>query len=246
MRARRLRAVSLPALGFTLIEVLVSLFILALLASAAWKGVDAISTARQVADDNLQATLRLQSVMTQLDADMSQVYDTQVVRGFQFDGANLRFTRRAAGGVQVVAWSVRERKLLRWASPETSRVGELQDHWRRANQLQGREPGTLVALTGVDRWQVFCFRSGSLSNCQSSGNLVAGGGGSSGSSGSSGASGSPGDPGGGGGTAGAAGAPAANFVREQLPQAIRSQITLGDGASVAGVLSRDIILSPQP
>lgn len=209
--------------GFTLIEVLVSLFILAVLAGAAWKGVDAISTARQVADDNLQGTLRLQSVMTQLDADMAQVYDTQVVKGFQFDGANLRFTRRASGGVQVVVWSLRERKLLRWTSPETTRVGELQDHWRRASQLQGREPGTLVALTGVDQWQVYCFRSGSLSNCQSSGNVVAGS-----------------------ATGGTAAAAVASIVREQLPQAIRSQLTLGDGASSAGLLSRDIILSPQP
>lgn len=199
------------AVGFTLIEVMVSLFILAVLAGAAWKGVDAISTARQVADDNLQTTLRLQSVMTQLDADMAQVYDTQVVKGFQFDGANLRFTRRASGGVQVVVWSLRERKLLRWTSPETTRVGDLQDHWRRAAQLQGREPGTLVALSGVDQWQVYCFRSGALSNCQSSGNVVADSG-----------------------------------TREQLPQAIRSQLTLGDGAGVAGMLSRDIILSPQP
>lgn len=207
---RRPRARSIA--GFTLIEVLVSLLILSILAGAAWKGLDAISTARQVADDNLQNTLRLQSVMTQLDADMAQVYDTQVVRGFQFDGANLRITRRASGGVQVVVWSVRERKLLRWTSPETTRVGELQDHWRRASQLQGREPGTLVALNGVDQWQVYCFRSGSLSNCQSSGNVVS----------------------------------TDNIVREQLPQAIRSQLSLGDGAGVAGVLSRDIILSPQP
>lgn len=208
--------------GFTLIEVMVSLLILAVLAGAAWKGLDAISTARQVADENLQNTLRLQSVMTQLDADMAQVYDTQVVRGFQFDGANLRITRRASGGVQVVVWSLRERKLLRWTSPETTRVGELQDHWRRASQLQGREPGTLVALNGVDQWQVYCFRSGSLSNCQSSGNVA------------------------GTSTAGPAATAAASIVREQLPQAIRSQLTLGDGAGVAGLLSRDILLSPQP
>ena len=224
------RGAAIRTSGFTLIEVLVSLFILAVLAGAAWKGVDAISTARQVADDNLQNTLRLQSVMTQLDADMAQVYDTQVVRGFQFDGANLRFTRRAAGGVQVVVWSLRERKLLRWTSPETTRVGDLQDHWRRASQLQGREPGTLVALTGVDQWQVYCFRSGSLSNCQSSGNVVSGSSSQGGSSPSE----------------GAAAAAAANIVREQLPQAIRSQLTLGDGAGVAGMLSRDILLSPQP
>jgi len=213
------------AAGFTLIEVLVSLLILSILAGAAWKGLDAISTARQVADDNLKTTLRLQSVMTQLDADMAQVYDTQVVRGFQFDGANLRITRRASGGVQVVVWSLRDRKLLRWASPETATVGDLQDHWRRATQLQGREPGTLVALTGVDQWQVYCFRSGSLSNCQSSGNVVSNNGAS---------------------TAGTAVATMASIVREQMPQAIRSQLTLGDGAGVAGILSRDILLSPQP
>lgn len=221
------RRALLRSAGFTLIEVMVSLFILAVLAGAAWKGVDAISTARQVADDNLQGTLRLQSVMTQLDADMAQIYDTQMVKGFQFDGANLRFTRRASGGVQVVVWSLRERKLLRWTSPETTRVGELQDHWRRASQLQGREPGTLVALTGVDQWQVYCFRSGSLSNCQSSGNLVS----SSGTATSG---------------EGSAAAAAASIVREQVPQAIRSQLTLGDGSSSAGLLSRDIILSPQP
>lgn len=216
-----------PAAGFTLIEVMVSLFILAVLAGAAWKGVDAISTARQVADDNLQSTLRLQSVMTQLDADMAQVYDTQVVKGFQFDGANLRLTRRASGGVQVVVWSLRERQLLRWTSPETTRVGDLQDHWRRASQLQGREPGTLVALSGVDQWQVYCYRSGALSNCQSSGNVAT----STSSSSSS---------------EGAAAAAAASIVREQLPQAIRSQLTLGEGSGTAGMLSRDIILSPQP
>ena len=220
---RPARPTPAPAAGFTLIEVLLSLFILAVLAGAAWKGVDAISTARQVADDNLQGTLRLQSVMTQLDADMAQVYDTQVVKGFQFDGANLRFTRRASGGVQVVVWSLRERKLLRWTSPETTRVGELQDNWRRASQLQGREPGTLVALNGVDQWQVYCFRSGSLSNCQSSGNVVAGT-----------------------ATNPPASTAAASIVREQLPQAIRSQLTLGDDSGTAGMLSRDIILSPQP
>jgi len=223
--------------GFTLIEVLVSLLILSILAAAAWKGLDAISTARQVSDGNLQQTLRVQSVMTQLDADLSQVMDTQVVEGMVFDGASLRLTRRTSAGLQVVVWAVRERRLLRWASPETTRVGELQDHWRRSYQLQGREAGTLVALKGVDQWLVYCYRSGSLSNCQSTGNIRA-------VSAVGAASGAASGVAGGAGSAGAA--PAGGYVREQLPSAIRSQLALGDGSGQAGVVTRDILLSPQP
>lgn len=247
--------------GFTLIEVLVALLILSVLAATASKGIDAISTARQVADGSLKQTLRVQSVMTQLDADLSQVIDTQIVMGMQFDGANLRLTRRTSAGVQVVVWTVRERRLLRWASPETSRVGDLQTHWRNSNQLQGREVGTLVALNGVDQWQVFCFRNGSLSNCQSTGNVVrtasgtdtgtgaAGtGGGTTGSttSGTSTTSTTTSTTNGTSGSTSGEGAVAALANREQLPQAVRSQLALGEGSGMAGIVTRDMMLSPQP
>lgn len=238
--------------GFTLIEVLVALLILSVLAATASKGIDAISTARQVADGSLKQTLRVQSVMTQLDADLSQVIDTQIVMGMQFDGANLRLTRRTSAGVQVVVWTVRERRLLRWASPETSRVGDLQTYWRNSNQLQGREVGTLVALNGVDQWQVFCFRNGSLSNCQSTGNVVrtasgtgtGTGGGTTGST-TSGTSTTSTTNGTSGSTSGE-GAVAALANREQLPQAVRSQLALGEGSGMAGIVTRDMMLSPQP
>jgi general secretion pathway protein J len=221
--------------GFTLIEVMVSLLILAVLAAAAWKGLDAINAARQGADGNLQQSLRLQSVMTQMEADLSQVMDTQIVAGMQFDGANLRLTRRTAAGVQVVVWTVRERRLLRWASPDTTRVGDLQQYWRQSSQLQGREAGTLVALKGVDLWRVYCFRDGSMSNCQSTGNVVTGPGAASGAAASAGAS----NPSG-------SGAVAELLSREQLPQALRSQLTLGEGSGRGGVVTRDMMLSPQP
>jgi general secretion pathway protein J len=245
-----------------LIEVLVALLILSVLAATASKGLDAISTARQVADGSLQQTLRLQSVMTQMEADLSQVIDTQIVAGMQFDGANLRLTRRSAAGVQVIVWTVRERRLLRWASPETARVGELQSHWRRSSQLLGREPGTLVALQGIDQWQVFCFRSGNLSNCQSTGNITqsvrlpsgASTGGSGNATGTGTGAGAEGGTGGGGGGGGGTGSGSGNGAgatpnlagREQLPQAVRSQLVLGDGSGMSGVVTRDMMLSPQP
>jgi general secretion pathway protein J len=245
LRGRRARAV--VTAGFTLIEVLVAMLILSVLATAAWKGMDAIGTAREVADTNLQQTLRVQSVMGQLEADLSQVIDTQVVRGLQFDGANLRLSRRSPAGVQVVVWTVREDRLLRWSSPEATRVGDLQDHWRRSQQLQGREPGTLVALPGVAQWQVYCFRGGSLSNCQSTGNvvqqLVGGGAGKAGGS-EGGASSGGADT----GSSGNAGAPSSGTVveREQLPTAVRSQLTLADGRGLSGLITRDLMVAPQP
>lgn len=211
--------------GFTLIEVLVSLLILSVLSATAWKGMDAISTARQVADGNLRQTLRLQSVITQFEADMGQVMDTQIVDGMQFDGAHLRLTRRSGEGLQVVTWYVQSNRLLRWASPVTTKVGELQRYWLSSYQLQGREPGTLTALKGVERWQVYCFRGGSMSSCQSTGDVVKA---------------APVIPAG-----GATGAAAVPSQRQALPSAVRCQMTLGEGSGFAGTLTRDAVLAPQ-
>lgn len=211
--------------GFTLIEVLVSLLILAVLSATAWKGMDSISKAREVADGNLKQTLRLQSVVTQFEADMGQVMDTQIVDGMQFDGAHLRLTRRSGEGMQVVTWYVQRNRLLRWASPVTTKVGELQRYWLSSYQLQGREPGTLTALKGVERWQVYCFRGGSMSSCQSTGDVVKA---------------TQQIPG--GGATGAAGAP---NQRQAMPNAVRCQMTLGEGSGFAGTLTRDVLLAPQ-
>ncbi|HEX5354975.1 MAG TPA: prepilin-type N-terminal cleavage/methylation domain-containing protein [Aquabacterium sp.] len=216
--------------GFTLIEVLVSLLILAVLAATAWKGMDGISTARQVADGNLKQTLRLQSVMTQMEADLGQVIDTVIVNGLQFDGAHLRLTRRTAEGVQVVVWYVQRGRLLRWSSPVTYKVGELQKYWMSSYQLRGKEPGTLTALKGVEQWQVYCFRSGNMSNCQSTGNVFSQTAAAQGAA--SGAT---------GGQSGLSG-----LLREQLPNALRSQLTLGEGSGFGGTLTRDMMLAPQP
>lgn len=224
--------------GFTLVEVLVSMLILAVLAATAWKGIDALSTARQVADGNLKETLRLQAVMTQMDADMGQVIDTFTIPAgaLQFDGANLRLTRRVPTGIQVVVWFLRRGQLMRWASPPTTRVGDLEKYWISSFQLRGREPGTLVALKGVEQFQVYCFRNGSLSNCQSTGNLAA-------ITQSPSSAQQQGQSPGGAPTPGAAAMMA--LTRQMLPQAIRAQLTLGEGSGFAGRLSRDIMLAPQ-
>jgi general secretion pathway protein J len=206
--------------GFTLIEVLVSMLILSVLAATAWKGMDSISSARRVADDNLKQTLRLQAVMTQWELDLAQVMDTQVVAGMQFDGSRLRMTRRSPAGVQVVVWALHDGMWTRWASPETTTVGELMTSWQRSFALQGNEQGTLVALRGVDQWHVYCFRSGTMSNCQSTGDVAKT-------------------------TTTSTSSTVATSSREVLPSAVRSQLSMGEGSGLTGMLTRDVMLAPQ-
>jgi general secretion pathway protein J len=162
--------------GFTLVEVLVAMMIMAILAVMAWQGVDGIVRTRDASQARLEQTLRLNTVLGQLEQDLASLQETPTVPGLTFDGATLRLTRRAENGLQVVAWSLRPNpdgttggNLLRWAGPPTTKGNELQETWMRTQQFQGTETGQLRALTGVSQWQCHAFRGNAWTNCQSSG-----------------------------------------------------------------------------
>lgn len=158
------------ARGFTLIEVLISLFILALMAGMAWQGVDMVMRSRTVAQGKLDGLLRLQSALTQWEVDLRESFDTQIVPGLAFDGATLRMTRRQPEGVQVVAWTLRGQKLQRWAAAPVRDIAALQDTWLRSFQLLGNEAESLQLFDHIGSWQVFFFyaSSNAWSNAQSS------------------------------------------------------------------------------
>lgn len=160
--------------GFTLIEVMVALFIMALMSAMAWQGVDAIARSRETTQARMDRLLRLQTVLAQWETDVREVVDTQVVPGLNFDGATLRLTRRQPDGVQVVAWTLRGGSLYRWSMPAATGLDTLQDGWMRSYQLLGNEPGTLKMLEQVAQWQLFVFLTSSngWSNAQSSGDVA--------------------------------------------------------------------------
>ncbi|MEY2874801.1 MAG: hypothetical protein RLZZ373_2172, partial [Pseudomonadota bacterium] len=162
------------SVGFTLIEVMVALFILALMSAMAWQGVEAIARSRESTQARMDRLLRLQTVLAQWEADVHEVIDTQVVPGMNFDGATLRLTRRQPEGVQVVAWTLRGGKLYRWSAPTSNALDTLQDGWMRSYQLLGNEPGTLAMLENIAQWQLFVFLTSSngWSNAQSSGDIA--------------------------------------------------------------------------
>lgn len=159
--------------GFTLVEVMVALFVLALMAAMGWQGVDLVVRSRDAAQRRTDSLLRLQSTLQQWDADLRAAVDTQVVPGLACDGATLRITRYQPQGAQVVAWTVRDGALHRWAAPPATSIDQLQEAWLRSYQLNGREAGSLRALDGVQRLLLYTYyaNGASWSNCQSTGNV---------------------------------------------------------------------------
>lgn len=207
--------------GFTLVEVLVALVIMALMAGMAWQGVDGIVRTRDASQKQLEQTLRLNTVLAQWQTDLAAVQDTGAVPPLVFDGATLRMTRSVPDGIQVVVWSMRPQGTSnaweRWASPAVTGSAALQDSWFTSQQLQGGEPGQLRALEGLSQWQVYFFQGNSWSNAQSTGNLAA--------------------------PAPAAPASAA-APRQALPSGVRVVLSFAEGSGLNGTLTRDSLLGP--
>jgi general secretion pathway protein J len=161
------------ARGFTLIEVMVALVIMAVLSGMAWQGIDTMLRSRAINQASVDRTLRLSSVLGQWEQDLRSIHTTTSAPDLVFDGSSLRMTRRTGDGVQVVVWALREGRLQRWASPTATSAQTLQEHWFRSLQLLGNEPQQLQTLGDVREMQVYFFRGNSWSNAQSSGNVAA-------------------------------------------------------------------------
>lgn len=202
--------------GFTLVELLVALLIMGVVAAMAWQGVDGIVRSRDISQERLEQTLRLQSVMAQWEADLGQLQDSEIVPALQFDGASLRLTRRHPAGLQLVVWSLRGDAWTRWASPPATRNAALQEYWLRSQQLLGNEPGQLRALGGINGWQLYFWRGNSWSNAQSTGNVAP--------------------------RASLPGLP--RQAQQVLPEGVRLILNFGEGSGFGGALTRDLRVGP--
>ena len=211
--------------GFTLVEVLVAMVIMAIMSLIAWQGVDGIVRARDSNQERLEQTLRLETVIAQWEQDLASLQETTAVPALTCDGQSVRLTRRAEGGMQVVAWSLRPDNTnsmwQRWAGPPVTTTTALQEMWFRTQQFQGGEPGQLKALTGLDQWQVYFFQGNAWANCQSTGNVAG--------TASAPGVGSPMAPGG---------------IRQALPSGVRLVLAFAPGSGLNGSLVRDTLLAP--
>jgi len=181
--------------GFTLIEVLVALAIMALMAAMAWRAIDGMARAQQATHEHTDATLTLQAGLDQWRADLDammvfwpQPADGQppaahgpaAARSLAWDGSVLRLTRAdsSGAGVRVVAWARRpgDGQWLRWQSaPLTT-----QNAWAAAWDAAARwgqagapapapgAPAQAVAIVPITGWQLHYYRRNAWTNPLSS------------------------------------------------------------------------------
>lgn len=220
--------------GFTLVEVLVALFIMAVLATMAWRGIDALVRSRDGAQSSADQTLALSTSVAQWEQDLGQLQTTPGVPALRYDGAALRLTRRGKNGMLLVVWMMQGDTLYRWASPPLTRIADLQEWWMRSQQWSGIRDGALPMLGALTGWQVYYYRQGdnTWSNAQSS----------AGSTGAAAAPAASAASAASDGDGGATGVPnSQDDDGNQLPQGVRLVLQLP-----AGSLTRDVLLAGEP
>jgi general secretion pathway protein J len=174
--------------GFTLVELLVALSVMALLALLSWQGVDSMTrtqsqiTQRQEANGVLRSSLA--QWKTDLDASVSKAPNLPSQAGpMDWNGLVFRLVRHAppgaAPGWRVVAWARMEvggvAHWARWQSAPLIDQTSLQQAWQQAErwaQNSGNDPQAL-SLLPAEQMQLFYARDGAWVNPLSSGNTNA-------------------------------------------------------------------------
>jgi general secretion pathway protein J len=166
--------------GFTLVELMVALFAMALLAILSWRGLDGMTRAQAQTASRSDEVLTLQVGLAQWAADLDALIELPGTTALNWNGRVLRMTRRGsasvADGVLVVAWTRRVENgngvWLRWQSQQLTNRGDLDQAWQQAD-IWSQNPGVdlrrrEVTIVPLQDWEIFFFRADAWTNPQSS------------------------------------------------------------------------------
>ncbi|MCG2585859.1 type II secretion system protein J [Massilia sp. TS11] len=153
--------------GFTLVELLVAISILAIVAVLGWRAMDSIIRARERLVEQMDVTRGMQLAFAQLQSDTEHIVPLAMLHGRQSlaaDGNKLTLVRTVENenepvALQVVSYRVRDGVLARRESASTRELKELDQLWQAAVQDADPQPG-LPLQKGVSGMTVQLFEQG--------------------------------------------------------------------------------------
>ncbi|WP_020653781.1 prepilin-type N-terminal cleavage/methylation domain-containing protein [Massilia niastensis] len=162
--------------GFTLVELLVAIAILAIVAVLGWRGLDGIVRARMSLTEQMETTRGMQLAFAQMQSDCEHLADIEVLgrRPFLlFDDDRLTLVRKVfveneASRLQVVSYRVAGGQLVRRESPGTRDLQQIDQLWDAANSDAPSENSPPVVLqVGVSAMQVLVWQNNAWRDEQS-------------------------------------------------------------------------------
>jgi general secretion pathway protein J len=147
--------------GFTLVELLIAISVLAIVAVLGWRGLDSIVRARVALNADLDQTRGLQLAFAQMQSDASHIASTASIgnrrvldaRAGSLTLVRTVFADNQPSRVQVVAYRVRDGVLTRRESIATRDLKELDASWSAAmGDTDSSQP--VVLQSGVSRMAV--------------------------------------------------------------------------------------------
>ena len=170
-----------PQRGFTLIELMIAMALMALITAISWRGMDGLMRVRETAQTQVNRISILQTALAQWRVDLDAVQPVKEIHatGLDWNGQVLRIMRAAppdeqgrTPGMLVAAWTLRAGQWLRWQSPVLRSRDELSRAWtqaaRWAQDPSAQDVLQQVVIAPAQSWQIFYFRDNSWTHPLSS------------------------------------------------------------------------------